>query len=258
MEASMQIFNYNGSNITMKNENGIVYVNLTEVAKAFPEKNLSQIVNSFEISEYVQRLSEIQNYISADLLQVTKGGNPYEQGTWAHQKVALRVCQKLSTDFAILVDTKIEELLTKGFTKLDSISRKDLAKMLLESEEEKERMQLTIETQTKELKESAPKVEYYDKCLDSKGNLTVNMIAAELGISHIKLNKFLCDWGVQYKQTDTYFLMSKYRDSGYTHHRPIPYTDSNGQMKTRQHMYWTEKGKKFIIELYYKKTGIAA
>ena len=88
--------------------------------------------------------------------------------------------------------------------------------------------------------------------------LTVNMIAVELGISSIKLNKLLCDWRIQYKQTDCYFLYSQFRDNGYTRHIPIPYRDSNSEMKTRQHMYWTEIGKKFIIELYYKKIGRAA
>jgi len=88
---------------------------------------------------------------------------------------------------------------------------------------------------------------------ESKGYLTVNMIAAELGISHIKLNKLLCGWGVQYKQTDCYFLYHQYRDKGYTIHRPYPYLDSQGNTKTSQHMYWTEKGKKFIVELYNKK-----
>ena len=247
MNTEIQIFSYNNSNITMKSENGIVYVNLTEVARAFPEKNLSQIVNSQEIKEYINELAAIQNYIATDLLQVTNG-----IGTWAHQKVALRVCQKLSTQFAILVDTKIEELLTKGYTKLDTISKKDLAKMLLESEEDKERLQLTIDAQSLELKKSAPKVEYYDKCLESKGYLTVNMIAADLGISAIKLNKLLGSWGIQYWQTECFFLTSKYRDCGYTVHRPHPYTDANGQIKTKQHMYWTETGKKFIVELYGK------
>jgi hypothetical protein len=39
----------------------------------------------------------------------------------------------------------------------------------------------------------------------------------------------------------------------YAEHKPHPYIDSNGQTKTRQHMYWTEAGKKFILELYNKK-----
>lgn len=57
-----------------RNENGIVYVNLTEVAKAFPNKNLTQIVNSQEIKEYCESLSKLQNYSLADLLIVSSGG----------------------------------------------------------------------------------------------------------------------------------------------------------------------------------------
>ena len=255
MDTSIQIFNYNGSNITMKNEHGIVYVNLTEVAKAFPEKNLSQIVNSQEIKEYVNELSAIQNYIAADLLIVKNGGTDF--GTWAHQKVALRVCQKLSTQFAILVDTKIEELLTRGFTKLDAISRKDLAKMLLESEEEneqiaadKQRLLLTTQEQAKQLKEAAPKVQYYEDTLSSKSKITVNSIALCIGISHQKLNKLLCQWGIQYQQSGTYFLTAKYRNLGLAKHHPFPYVDSHDVPQTRQHLYWNESGKKFILELY--------
>ncbi len=69
----------------------------------------------------------------------------------------------------------------------------------------------------------------------------------------MKLNKLLCEWGVQYKESGTYFLYSKYRDKGLTFHKPHPYTDSNGEIKTRQHMYWTEAGKKFILDLYNLK-----
>lgn len=110
------ILNYKGNNITFELGNGDVMVNLTEMAKSFPDKNLSQIVKSKEIKEYVSKLSAIKNYIPTDLLLVRNGGDDF--GTWAHQRIAIRVAQKLSTEFAILVDEKIEELLTKGHTSI--------------------------------------------------------------------------------------------------------------------------------------------
>lgn len=144
MENAGKIFNYNGNNVTMRMENGTVYVNLTEFAKPFPDKNLSTIINSKEINEYCESLSKLKNFSLADLLIVTRGGNM--PGTWAHQKVALRVAQKLSSDFAVWVDTKIEELLTTGKAELSdhSLSRKELALMVIQQEEEKERLQLKI------------------------------------------------------------------------------------------------------------------
>jgi prophage antirepressor-like protein len=119
-------------------------------------------------------------------------------------------------------------------------------------EAEKTRLQFTAQEQEKQLKEAAPKVQYYDDTLSSKSKLTVNSIALCLGISHIKLNKLLCSWGVQYQQSGVYFLASKYRDSGLAKHHPFPYVDSNGNPQTRQHLYWSEAGKKFILAMYEK------
>lgn len=114
---------------------------------------------------------------------------------------------------------------------------------------------LIIAEQQKELTEAAPKVEYHDKVLSSEGYLTVNMIAASIGISDRKLNKLLCEWGVQYKESGSYQLYAPYRGKGYAKQIPYPYRDSLNQIRTKQHLYWTEAGKKFIIEMYEKKSA---
>ena len=209
-------------------------------------------------------MTKLQNYSLADLLEVRRGGiNP---GTWAHQKVALRVAQKLSPDFAIWVDTRLEELLTSGITTISNDDEAILHAMTVLQQRveenkqrlskitaEKEQLRLTSVAQEEQLKTQAPQVEYFRKVIDSTGLQTVNMIASCFGISPIKLNKLLCQWGIQYKQSGTYFLYAKYRDKGYAEHKPYPYIDSKGETKTRQHMFWTEKGKQFIIELYTDK-----
>lgn len=132
-------------------------------------------------------------------------------------------------------------------------SQQILQKRVENLQAENKRLEQQNALQEEQLRQSAPKVEYCDKVLSSKGYLTINMIAACLGISDIRLNKLLCQWGIQYKESGVYYLYSKYRDKGYTVHRPHAYTDSLGNIKTRQHMYWTEAGKKFIIELYNSK-----
>lgn len=134
-------------------------------------------------------------------------------------------------------------------------SQQILQKRVENLQAENKRLEQQNALQEEQLRQSAPKVEYCNKVLSSKGYLTINMIAACLGISDIKLNKLLCQWGIQYKESGVYYLYSKYRDKGYTVHRPHAYTDSLGNIKTRQHMYWTEAGKKFIIELYNSKVA---
>lgn len=119
------VFSYNNNNVRMHKENGVVYVCVTDIARVFPRKNLTTIINSKEIQDYLEVLSKLKNISLADLLQVKRGGDG-SQGTWAHQKVALRVAQKLSPDFAVWVDTKIEELLTCGIT---SVVPKSTAQM---------------------------------------------------------------------------------------------------------------------------------
>lgn len=243
------VFNYNGNNITLKKENGNVYVNLTEVAKSFPEKNLSTIINSQEIKDYINRLSEIKNFSSVDLLKVTRGGDVSLQGTWAHQKVALRVCQKLSTDFAIMVDTKIEELLAQGYTTLDNINRKELARMILEQEEEKERLAEQNRLQEHQLKEAAPKVEYFNKALSSSGTYTATQIGKEFGWGAETLNRKLKEIGIHYKQNGQWLLYAKYDGKGYTKSIPRTYTRTDGTTGSQMQTVWTEKGRLFVRQL---------
>lgn len=149
-------YEYNGHNVPMTRcDNGIVYVNLTEVAKAFPNKNLTQIVNSQEIKDYCESLSKLQNYSLADLLIVKRGGN--DNGTWAHQKVALRVAQKLSPDFAVMVDTWIEKLLTEGKVELRPAipqTYSEALRQLADEVEAKEKAQLLLAEKTEQLDES--------------------------------------------------------------------------------------------------------
>lgn len=255
-----QVYNYNGNNITFQLGNGDVMVNLTDVAKAFPEKNLSQIINSLEIQEYVRRLTEIKNYSSADLLIVRKGGNNLsKQGTWAHQKVALRVVQKLSPDFAIWVDEKIEELLRNGVA---TISNEDeaiynamniLQKRLEASKQKLQMLESKVELQEEEIKYLVPKAQYTDEVLQSTSTFTTTQIAKDLGMSAQALNQKLKEMKIQFFQSGQWFLTHRYQDKGYTDMRITPYFDTKtGEPKTSQSMVWTEKGRQFITSLGIK------
>lgn len=74
MNASIIKFDYNGNQIPFEKGDDVM-VNLTAMAKAYPEKNLSTIVNSQEINEYCASLSKLKNFSLADLLTVKRGGD---------------------------------------------------------------------------------------------------------------------------------------------------------------------------------------
>lgn len=176
---------------------------------------------------------------------------------WVTSEV-LPAIRKTGGYLATKSDDTPEEIMARALT----IAQATLAKReerLKQLEAENEHKKVVIEQKEeeivikdKEIKALAPKCESFDKIMSSEGLVTTNMIAAFLGISAIKLNKLLCNWYIQYKQSGIYFLHVKYRGNGYTKHVPHPYID-NGVQKSREHMYWTEKGRKFVIELYNSK-----
>lgn len=134
-----QIFSYNGNSVRMRKMNGYIFVCLTDFAKPFPDKNLSHIVNSKELTDYVARMSEIQNCSSADLLQVTKGGDVSQQGTWAdqyekNQTLALEVEKKEQEKQSIIEETKPAVVFTECVTSSSTnILIGDLAKLITQN-----------------------------------------------------------------------------------------------------------------------------
>jgi prophage antirepressor-like protein len=112
----------------------------------------------------------------------------------------------------------------------------------------KENLRITTELQARELKEAAPKVEYYHEVLQSENLILTNVIAKDLGMSAVRLNKILHANRIIYKSGDTWVLYEKYQNKGYTRTRTHTYTDEFGIRKTQIHNYWTEKGREFVIE----------
>lgn len=174
-----QINEYNGVAITFakKDNSRSVMVNLTEMAKAFPDKNLSHIVNSKEMQEYITELTEIQNCSSADLLIVSKGGNDLsKQGTWGHRLIALRVAQKLSPKFAVWVDDRIEELLTTGVSTINNDDETILnaINILQKRLEESKAKQKELENKVEQDK---PKVLFADTVSSSSTSILIGELA---------------------------------------------------------------------------------
>jgi len=97
------------------------------------------------------------------------------------------------------------------------------------------------------IKEQAPKVEYHDEVLNSEGLISTTLIAKDLGMSAMSLNKKLHAMGIIFRNQDTWVPYSKYQDKGFCKSKTFPYVDSNGKQKTAIQFYWTEKGREFIM-----------
>lgn len=103
--------------------------------------------------------------------------------------------------------------------------------------------------QEHEIKTAAPKVEYYDSVLQAEGLIPANVIAKELGMSAVTLNKLLHQKGIIYRSGETWVLYNKYQNKGFTKTKTHSYTDSHGNNASAIHTYYTEKGREFIHSL---------
>ena len=106
-----------------------------------------------------------------------------------------------------------------------------------------------ISVQTQQIAELQPKASYYDVILACKDLLAITTIAKDYGWSGQKMNSWLKNQGVQFKQGDIWLLYQKYAEMGYTSTKTGVFLDGNGETHSKVHTYWTQKGRLFIYEL---------
>lgn len=114
---------------------------------------------------------------------------------------------------------------------------------------EERTLRLIAEQRVNELQ---PKADYYDRILNNKGLVTVSTIAKNYGMSAVSFNKLLHELGIQFNQSGTWLLYSKFQDKGYTHIEPFDYEDKNGNPQVKTRMKWTQKGHIFLYETLKK------
>ena len=130
---------------------------------------------------------------------------------------------------------------------------------LLELKAERERnanLQAVVAVQNQQMIGMQPKVSYYDVVLNCKDLVAISVIAKDYGWSATKLNQYLQQKGIQYKQGGKIWLLyQKYAEKGYTSTKTHSYLGSDGNIHTKVHTYWTQRGRMFIYDLL-KADGI--
>lgn len=273
----LQSFNYNGSRVSFMNDNGVVYLNGTDMARPFGKRTNDYLSNQ-RTKEFLSALAEEQNSVagisakgygpevnhivdrlSIDIRLVRVYQRGENHGTWMHEDVALDFAQWLNPKFAVWCNQRIKELLKYGATAMnpEDLLNPDfiinLATELKRERAEKELISRRLEIQGKVIQESAPKVAYYQEVLQSESLIATNVIAKDLGMSAITLNQVLHNRGIIYKSGGVWVLYDKYQNKGYTKTKTTTFTDKLNETKTVIHTYWTEKGREFINSLFKVK-----
>jgi phage antirepressor protein len=134
-----------------------------------------------------------------------------------------------------------------------TFSRKELLQLkVINANTENERMLALSNYEDEYVKPLEVEAKYTKEVLKSDSLLTVSQIAKDLGLSAIKLNKLLESLDIQYKKGGKWYIKAKYQDKGYAQYDTTLISDN----KTVHNLKWTEKGKKFIIEILDKEYGI--
>lgn len=115
--------------------------------------------------------------------------------------------------------------------------------------EERRRLEGTVAVQTQQILEMKPKASYYDVVLNCKDLVAISVIAKDFGWSATKMNQYLHEKGVQYKQGHIWLLYQKYAERGFTSTKTHSYPGADGETHTKVHTYWTQAGRLFIYDL---------
>jgi phage antirepressor YoqD-like protein len=120
---------------------------------------------------------------------------------------------------------------------------------LKEEKAKAKRLTETLAVQEQQIAELQPKASYYDVVLNCKDLVSVTEIAKDYGKSAKWLNEKLHELGIQFKQGGKIWLLyQKYAQKGYTSTKTQTYNGNDGEIHTKEHTYWTQKGRLFIYD----------
>ena len=236
-----QKFENNLFELEVKTENGESLFDVETVARSLG------IVDVKNEIEYV-RWQRVNNYLGKNSPLVAKGSFISEPMVY---KLAFKANNALAEKFQDWLATEVLPQIRKhGMYATDELlDNPDLLIEVATKLKEERTLRLIAEQQVNELQ---PKADYYDRILNNKGLVTVSTIAKNYGMSAVSFNKLLHELGIQFNQSGTWLLYSKFQDKGYTHIEPFDYEDKNGNPQVKTRMKWTQKGHIFLYETLKK------
>ena len=248
MMNNLQEFNFKGNNVrTVQIDNAPYFVG-NDITNTLKYKNgrkaISDHVDVEDVREErivtpsgIQKMKVINESGLYSLILSSKLPTAKEFKRW----VTSEVLPTIRKHGAYLTDSAIEQTLTDPDY---------LIKLATQLKTEREGRLIAEET----VKDLKPKASYYDKVLSNPSLMNITAIAKDYGCSAISFNKLLHELKIQYSQSGTWYLYSKYQDKGWTQSKTFPYKGASGNGSNVQ-TKWTQKGR---LGLYkeLKKHGI--
>ena len=241
-----------GNNNITYFDNAGVLVNATQMAKPFGKKPADWL-RLLSTKRFLHELGEMKKVPVTELVKRTKiskaeGG---ERSILLQEDAAMEFARWLSPAFIIWSNHRMKELMLTGQTTVEHQANET---MLLETFSP---LINQIALYEESVLEQARKLDYHDAVLQSRTLITTNVIAKELGMSAIALNKLLNAKKVIYKSDNHWVLYAEHAGKGYTGTKTAVFLDSSGNYQSNIHTYWTEKGREFIHALLKEENQAA-
>ncbi|MBD2822123.1 phage antirepressor KilAC domain-containing protein [Xenorhabdus sp. 42] len=163
---------------------------LHKASGAGSNKAPAQWLRTRSAKELVQGLIDMQKCTSP--VNAVKSGE--NRGTFAHELLAVSYAGWISPSFQLQVNQTFIDYRTGRLTPPPQPilpSAKQLALMVIQAEEEKERLSLTVNKLEHQIFEDAPKVEFHDQVATSHGAISIAQAAKVLGTGRTRLFAFL-------------------------------------------------------------------
>lgn len=231
-----------------------------EVAECIGHSNITVMLQTIDEDEKVkvspkQSLGELVNYKEYNFLTedglyevLMQSRKPIAKQFKKGVKQILHEVRTTGGYIATQQDDTPEEIMARALT----IAQATLSKReerLKQLEAQTEQQQATIKIQTEEIKQAAPKVNYYDNHLQSVNTLTSTQVAKQIGMDAEKLHRKMKEIGILYKQSGQWLLYSPFSTWGPHATRTQTYTRNDGSIGTSVYTVWTTKGLRFIHAL---------
>ena len=201
--------------------------------------NVSKMLNNVDEDEKTTRTISTNGLYKTKALFLTEDGL-YEVLMQSRKPIAKQfkskvkeILKQLRQTGGVVVEGREEEFIDNYFPSFSDDVKKAMTLDLYHKNQEYK----------KQLEAQKSKVDYYDNVLQCDNLLTTTQVAKDLGMSAIKLNNILVEHKVIYKEGKCYLPYAKYHfliTEGYADYKITEHG---------QHLYWTEKGRKWIIEL---------
>ena len=226
----------------------------------FKAQEVASMLSLKNVSDMIQRVDEEER----SKLNLGRQGETWMLTENGLYEVLMQSRKPIAKSFKKGVKSILKEIRTNGgyiasqpedTTELIMARALQVAQSTIERHQQQLQVeQAVITSQSEQLKEQAPKVEYTDNVLNASNTYTSTQMAKELDLRTAEqLHALLKSWGVMIRQSGQWMLAAKYCGQNYTKTRTHPYTKQDGTQGTNSITVWTERGRWFLHNLMQQK-----